>query len=376
MLRDEGKMLQSLAIKNFKVLKEFEFQLSNLTLLSGLNSMGKSSLIQVLLLIRQSHQQKVLNKDGLLLSGNYLNIGNGKDALCIDAEEDTIAFGMEWDDHKFLNLHFNYNGGSNLQTLKKVEPLNFNFEKSLFNNCFQYLSAERVSPKSVFPVSDYDINTLHSLGKNGEFTAHFLFEHGNKPITVKKLQHNKARSDSLIAQVDAWMSDISPGIKITANVIPEVNQASLRYEFETKNGFTEKFRPENVGFGLTYVLPVVTAVLAASPGDLLIFENPEAHLHPAGQSAVANLLATAAQSGIQIIIETHSDHFLNGVRIATKKANIDHDNISIFYFSPQQHSSEHAIIINQPFIDDSGMLDEWPDGFFDEWDKGLDILID
>lgn len=369
-------MLQTLKIQNFKVLKEFEFLLSNLTLLSGLNSMGKSSLIQVLLLIRQSHQQKVLNKDGLLLSGNYLNIGNGKDALSIDAEEDILAFDIEWDDDDYLIMEFNYNERSNLQSLNKIEPQEFNFNKSLFNNCFQYLSAERVSPKSVFPVSDYDINTLHSLGKNGEFTAHFLFEHGSKPIIVKELQHKKAKSETLLAQVDAWMSEISPGIKITANVIPEVNQASLRYEFETKNGFTEKFRPENVGFGLTYVLPVVTAVLAASPGDLLIIENPEAHLHPAGQSAVANLLACAAQCGIQIIIETHSDHFLNGVRIATKKASITPDNISIFYFSPQLNSTEHSIDVYQPFIDDRGMLNEWPEGFFDEWDKGLDILID
>lgn len=171
------------------------------------------------------------------------------------------------------------------------------------------------------------------------------------------------------------MSEITPGIRITATVIPEINQASLQFEFETSTGYTEKFRPENVGFGLTYVLPVVIAVLSSESGDLIIIENPEAHLHPAGQSAIAKLLSLSAQNGVQIIAETHSDHFLNGVRVATKRKLIESENISIFYFSRESENKEHSIEVSQPFIDEKGKLDEWPDGFFDEWDKNLDKLL-
>ena len=367
-------MISKVKIKNFKVLKNAEFFLSNLTILSGLNSMGKSSLIQILLLLRQSFEKKTIEK-GLLLNGDYVTLGNGKDVLSINAEKDEFYFKIDWENEDYLILEFECSSKSNLQALKHRFPENFSFSQALFTSQFQYLSAERLGPKSAFPVSDYDINTLHSLGKHGEYTAHFLAENGRKNIHINALGHEKAKSETLLAQIDAWMSEITPGIRISAKLIPEINQTSLQYEFETSVGYTEKFRPENVGFGLTYVLPVVTAVLAAKSGDLIIIENPEAHLHPAGQSAIAGLISLAAQNGVQIIVETHSDHFLNGVRVATKKELIEPENISIFYFSREPEDAEHSINITQPFIDEKGRLDEWPQGFFDEWDKNLDELL-
>jgi len=368
-------MISNIKIKNFKVLKNVELKISNITIISGLNCMGKSSLIQILLLLRQSFEKDII-KNGLLLNGNYINIGNGKDALSIDADKNQdFHFKIDWENGKTLTLDFEYKSKSNLQPLKKIIPSDFSFVESLFNANFQYLSAERVSPKSIYPVSDFDINTLNSLGNNGEYTAHFLAEKGMEPIIIEAFAHQESKSKNLLAQVDAWMSEITPGVRITANVIPEINQATLQYEFETSSGYTEKFRPENVGFGLTYVLPVVTVVLSSKPGDLLIIENPEAHLHPAGQSAIARLIAIAAQNGVQIIIETHSDHFLNGVRVATRQKLIKSENISIFYFSRETESNEHTIEIEQPFIDNEGKLDEWPKGFFDEWDKNIDKLL-
>lgn len=357
-------------------MKDIDFQLGNLTLVAGLNCTGKSSFIQALLLLRQSFEQGILSRDGLLLNGKYTDIGIGKDALCIDAEEDGFFFVLEWGSGSSLDLAFDYDRSSNLQPIRAVKPADFDFNVSLFNACFKYLSAERIGPKNVFPVSDYDINILKSLGKHGEYTAHFLFENGSKPLAINGLCHANAKSNTLLAQVDAWMSDISPGVKITANLIPEINQASLRYAFETKDGYTEKFRPENVGFGLTYALPVVTATLSANPGDLLIIENPEAHLHPAGQTAIAALLARAAQEGVQMIVETHSDHVLNGLRVAVKKEIIEPENVALFYFSREEDTKGHHIEMVQPFIGKDGRLDEWPKGFFDEWDKQLDRLLE
>jgi predicted ATPase len=368
-------MLESLEINNFKSLKKIKINFSNLTLISGLNGMGKSSVIQVLLLLRDAYDQKILSHEGLLLNNKFVNIGIGKDALSIDAEDESFSFFLTWENKRYLNLKFGYKNTSNLQPLIKMEPKQFDFLDTFFINDFQYLSAERLSPKSSFPVSDYDISNLHSLGKNGEYTIHYLFVNGSSLLQNSALNNPKARSGTLLANVDAWMSEITPGIKITANLIPEINQASLQYEFETSKGYTEKFRPENVGFGLSYVLPVVTAVLAAKSGDLLIVENPEAHLHPAGQSAIAKLMALAAQSGIQIIAETHSDHFLNGIRIGVKQNMIKNENVALYYFSREEHSTEHTIKVTQPFIDKNGKLDEWPKGFFDEWDKNLDKLI-
>ncbi|MDM8518092.1 DUF3696 domain-containing protein [Desulfobacterales bacterium HSG16] len=369
-------MLESITIKNFKALKDVELILSNLTVIAGINNSGKSSLIQILLLIRQSFEQNTLAKDGLLLNGRFINIGNGRDALSIDAENDAFFVSLHWENKERLELEFACRNKSNLQPLKRIEPEKFNQANILFAPRIQYLAAQRTDSKDVFPVSDYDINTLHSLGNHGQYTAHFIAEYGAKPLKNSDLQHEKARSKTLLANIDAWLSEISPGVKVTANVIPEINQASLLYEFATSYGYTEKFRPVNVGFGLTYILPVVTAILASKPGDLIIIENPEAHLHPAGQSAIAALICLAAQSGVQLIIETHSDHFLNGVRVEVKNNKISPENVSLFYFSRDADSKEHAIEITQPFINADGKIDEWPKGFLDEWDNNLNKLLD
>jgi len=368
-------MLESITIKNYKVLKDIELILSNLTVIAGINNMGKSSLIQILLLIRQSFEQNKL-ADGLLLSGRYINIGNGKDAMSIDAENEELSVSLFWENEEQLQMEFAYASKSNLQPIKRIEPKQINDTNILFADRFQYLAAQRIDSKNIFPVSDYDINILHSLGNHGEYTAHFIAEYGSKALGNQNLKHNKARSKTLLANIDAWMSEITPGIKITASVIPEVNQASLLYEFETEYGYTEKFRPVNVGFGLTYVLPVVTSILASKPGDLIIIENPEAHLHPAGQSAIAALICLAAQSGVQVIVETHSDHFINSIRVAVKNDKIFQENVSLLYFSQMMSSKEHSIEITQPFINEDGKLDEWPKGFLDEWEVNLKKLLD
>lgn len=78
------------------------------------------------------------------------------------------------------------------------------------------------------------------------------------------------------------------------------------------------FTAQNVGFGISYVLPIVLALVKAKKGELIILENPEAHLHPRGQRKMGELIARAAQGGVQVIVETHSDHILNGIRFVCK----------------------------------------------------------
>ena len=149
----------------------------------------------------------------------------------------------------------------------------------------------------------------------------------------------------------------------------------LAYKFETAEGYTNEFSPVNVGFGLTFVLPVVTAVLTAKPGDLLIIENPGSHLHPAGQAMIGKLCALAAESGVQIIIESHSDHILNSIRVAAKKKILSPEHAAIYFFERDINAKEHKVDIIQPITDENGRLDKRPYGFFDEWGRQLDELI-
>ena len=123
------------------------------------------------------------------------------------------------------------------------------------------------------------------------------------------------------------------------------------------------------------VIPVINSVLSAKPGDLLIVENPEAHLHPAAQTLIGKLYAIAAANGVQVIIETHSDHLFNGVRIAVKQNKISCNDVSIFFITAKLIKNEFASEVTTSEISQDGRIALWPDGFFDQWDKDLDELL-
>ena len=171
------------------------------------------------------------------------------------------------------------------------------------------------------------------------------------------------------------MSELTPGIRVNALVEPGLSSVSLGYSFVQGKEVTEEFKPQNVGFGLSYALPILTCILSASKGDLVILENPESHLHPAGHSLVGKLCVIAAKNGVQFLIESHSDHFLNGIRIEVKQKHIKPEDIKIFYLNRNIENPVHASEVMYPTIDDQGRIDYWPIGFFDQWDKDLDGLL-
>ena len=366
-------MLEFIRIQRFKSLNDASFPLTSLNIFSGLNGMGKSFLIQTLLLLRQSMEKNALMDKGLLLKGDYVTLGTGKDILTENVEEESIAFTLAWRGVLPVDFIFNYAANSDLQPIDSHVELPDSLP-SLFTKAFQYLSAERISPKAVYEASDYYIKDLNSIGNHGEYTAHYIAENGLKPLPVKALKHDRATSLYLLDNLDKWMSEISPGIRIKAQLHPATNSVFLNYVFEQGPEVTAEFKPENVGFGLTFVLPVLVSVLRACPGDMLIIENPEAHLHPGGQSTLGKLCAIAAANGVQLFIETHSDHFLNGIRVAVKEGVIENTQVNLFYLE-RNDASVHESLVVAPQIDEQGRIDIWPKGFFDETDIQLEKLL-
>lgn len=369
-------MIEFINIKNFKTLLNVSFPLGTLNLFSGLNGMGKSTLVQSLLLLRQSHERNTLKSKGLLLNGDYVNIGTGKDALSSFSEHEEIIFTVKWEEiDQPVGFEFDYQHDSDLLPLRKSGIGENSETLSLFNSNFQYLSADRLGPQSHYQLSEFHISDLKSLGHHGEFAVHFIAVNGAKDLHLEALRHPAAVSAALLANLEAWMSEITPGLKIKAVAQPQSNSASLSYSFNQGKETTEEYKPQNVGFGLSYVLPVITSILSADRGDLLIIENPESHLHPAGQSLMGRLCAIAAKNGVQLIIESHSDHFLNGIRIAVKKQKININDVKVFFLQRDIHNPVHTSEAMYPNIDNQGRIDCWPNGFFDQWDKDLDQLI-
>lgn len=242
---------------------------------------------------------------------------------------------------------------------------------AFFTAPFQYLHADRISPAEFYPRDHQAAIGRGFLGVRGEHTVNYLRHHGEDTVPDGPLRHPKAASDSLIAQTAAWMGDLCPGVDIKAVAIKGTDVVSLSYGFQGALGATRRRRPTNVGFGLTYVLPIVVACLSARPGTLVLLENPEAHLHPQGQTQMATLAASAAAQGAQVIMETHSDHVINGVRLAVKQGRLTPGQAVFHYF----RGDGTGVDFVSPRVDADGMLDQWPSGFFDELENTLDQLI-
>lgn len=387
-------MIDGLTITNFKSFASADVPLAAYTLLSGLNSSGKSTVLQALALLRQADSEGLLadHRDyvddaaagGLPLNGELVELGTGQDILHEDyvaeqGRDPEIGFALAAATSKPFEWRFRYGREDDLLALTACSPLPH--EKpvqgeeaiTLFNPGFQYLRADRINPAATYPQSHEMAVRRGFLGTRGEYTIDYLRHYQDELVPATVLHHPEA-SPRLLDQVEAWMGEICPGVKIAATAIERTDLVRLGFEF-TRAGHltTNARRPTNVGFGLTYVLPVVVACLTAKPGALILLENPEAHVHPQGQSAMARLTCAAASAGAQLVVETHSDHILNGVRLSVKSGRLAVDDVRLHYF---QRNADGVVDIVSPDIGPDGMLSQWPSGFFDEWDRSLDRLLD
>jgi predicted ATPase len=386
-------MITQVNIKNFKALRNADIALANLCVFTGINGMGKSSFIQALLLLRLSHLSQKLPKQIQLHHEKYISLGKSQDVFNIHTDDnESIEIELTTTTAGTISVKTNDRSGRSWLELTSYLPDNWQQvgTESLFSEDkhFQYLQAERIGPKSSYTTNEYDVVELRSLGTSGEYTAHFIAKHKNEKVHLPSLITPEV-NNSLLAQLDVWLSKITKGVRLISNLDESVNSARVSYQFEDGDDLTPEFSPVNVGFGLTYVLPVLVAVLSAKPGDLVIIENPESHLHPSGQSTIGHFLALAAQDGLQIIIETHSDHVLHGIRIAAKEHGkntdfgITPENISIYYF--QRNMEKHDTEIHAIRIDANGKLYQimpdgiktasLPKGFSDEWATNMGKLI-
>lgn len=396
-------MIDRLTLTNFKAFRQADLPLGPLTLLTGLNSSGKSSVLQALALLHQSYTAgdfdhagevadergqlglMVVHDDGFLLNGELVTLGTGQDVLHEDfvGEEPEITLGVSEGPYHYA-WTVAYDAEQNLLPLTGVDlPLTSEGARTrpageaaviprYFTAGFQYLHADRISPAEFYPRDHHAAIGRGFLGVRGEHTVNFLRHHARDEVPGGPLRHPKAQSTLLLDQVAAWMGELCPGVDLQTAAIEGTDSVRLSYGFGTTPlGPNRRRRPTNVGFGLTYALPIVVACLTARPGSLVLLENPEAHLHPHGQTRMAGLAAAAAAQGAQLIVETHSDHVLNGVRLAVKQGLLTPGQAVLHYF---RGNGAGAGIVS-PRIDRDGLLDQWPEGFFDELENTLDQLL-
>ena len=234
--------------------------------------------------------------------------------------------------------------------------------KSLNFSHIHYISADRLGPQEFYLKST--INKFPNVGAKGEFTVNLLYKKRDDLVNDKLCLGEDAKT--LATQTEEWLNEIFNGAKVE---VPSSQSNILEILFNTSTS-KDRFRPANVGFGYSYILPIVVSGLIAKEGEILIVENPEAHLHPKAQSRLAKFLAKVSSCGVQVFIESHSDHILNALRIAVLDDIITHEDLSILYF--QQNPEQPVVQIR---VQPNGGIEEWPEGFFDQMDKDFARLF-
>ncbi len=368
-------MINYMQIENFKSIKKLLLPLENLNLFFGMNGMGKSSVIQVLLLLRQSFWENYKSGlDYLYTNGEMIQLGTGKDIFCQSGFSDTIRFYIQFSNDVTYDCCYKYESDKpNTDQLMRIgERKGENYDTSLFSGQFSYLAAEHIGPRKHYSIENWRKNGAARLGTMGEFIVPFLALEGEKIRIPDEMCLQTGKTNRLIDQVSAWMAEISPGIRISAELLPAIEKAKLAISYSGDRLVSDSFLPVNVGFGIPYVLPLVVELLISGENSLLLIENPESHLHPKGQTMVARLISLAANHGCQIICESHSDHVINGVRVAVKNKQISNKKVGVSFFSKNKDQETE---VDNLYIDEKGNLSDYPLGLLDEWGILMTELI-
>ena len=381
--------MNEMTITNFKgYTSPTSLDFSDITIQAGMNSVGKSTAIQALLLTRYavectkkfSFDSKKKCEFCIPLNGPYdLHLGD-YDQLLLSAHGKDLS-----SDSNFMSVQINGRSGQEFRfqakeehpfclyyttgdspvvssTLPAIPSPDSNCDRNLYQKAFYYINAERMGPRNYQDIGDLDESFC---GYHGEYTFDVISRFSDAQVPEERRLEDKRNLSPFSSQLECWMDDIIPGIQFRTNRNVQNLIADLSIRQENLN--TEFGSPYNYGFGISYLLPIVVTGLLAERNSILVVENPEAHLHPRGQSHVGKFLAQVAFSGVQVVVETHSEHIINGVRIHALKHRISPEKICINNFSIHDGKSvAERIRLNQNMD-----ILKWPEGFFDQEERDL-----
>ena len=167
-------------------------------------------------------------------------------------------------------------------------------------------------------------------------------------------------------QASSWLSYLLDGGAVRA-LSPHPTILTLEMN---SDGGVHYHRPVHLGFGYSYALPIIVAGLIAQPGDMLVVENPEAHLHPLAQSRVGEFLTKVSMANVQVFVESHSEHILNAFRLAVKSEHVEDSNLRVLYF--RNDPVDPVLLVP---VEKDGRILMWPSGFFDQRTRDFSLLF-
>lgn len=386
-------MIHAISIENFKLYRQrttFE-NLKSINVLTGINGRGKSTLLQAMLLPKQSLLESRWN-DKLVLNGDYVRLGN---AIDVRNESNRRVMPIVFDyitDYGNINLQFSAEDGDaqklplimanefiytdDIRLTNFIPDVSLGTNKGLSDvlSHITYVAAERKGPDLNYPPAPEHgqmdamgtyAPSLLALHKDDTFSNDVL--EGLTDI-FPNIDIDDLSGNSLNSLINFWLTQMFGMTEVDAKYVSEANVYVLNIVSSLKKNAS---KPTNVGFGYGYVLPILVAGLTALYGDVLVIENPEAHLHPKAQSILGKFLTwIACYRGVQLFVETHSEHIVNSFRVMVSQEVLTSSSLNILFFDERYEQYAVQIPVNE-----KGRISEWPEFFFDQEEKDLDILL-
>ena len=354
-------MIRNIQIDRFKSLHHTPLvKLGRVNLLTGANGRGKSSFCQSLLTLSQTWRRGMM--ESLLPSGIWKDLGSFDDIVYAYSEDKTIGVqsamvgglsirddaGSSRDEEDEDELD---DGGKESEI--RLASLR-DFPSLIALERMFYVAAERKAAPAIQPLD--------------ETTPHFyVAPDGSNVLNV--LWKNSDRES--IKNVQELLDFVLDGGRLRLDQAGD--QLVLRINSVADGHF---FQPVNVGYGYSYILSLLASVVLATTGSFIIVENPEAHLHPAAQAKVMNvLIAAATERNIQLIVETHSDHILNTALRAVNDHKLTVGDFEVLFFS--NHINEDGSVeahVQNLEVNQLGHILNPPLGFFEQYSIDLQAL--
>lgn len=399
-------MIKKYSVNNFKIHKEaYIFNLEGLTVFTGTNNSGKSSLTQSIRLL-----SKINNKSfsySKLPFEEIPELGDFKSTLNKEVSRSksiTYKLSLSVEGLSFCNIELEFDSIYNYEAalidildqaiLKKIDiyfenkkgllknyefvinmdgstPVTYNLNEIMLDDEKKRVLLQSgilvrgIFPNFLLPIEQEGILELITicsyLGNINENSIKYVpairsVETSNVPTIIEK---NKDRTifdgkTTLMNAFNIWTNKILNSefkLKIESNR-PKIVAVENSIEFDLAQ----------IGFGNNQIIPIIVTILTAKKGDLVIIENPEVHLHPKWKANLVDLFYYAVKCGVNILIETQSLEIINRIRVYIKMKNELKDITSLYFFEKQGLKSS----IQKIEIEKTGSLDSWPDDFIDK----------
>lgn len=334
-------MINSIHIENYKCIQNADVDIKPLTIVTGLNSTGKSTLVQSILLPELVQFSQIASSSNIstlyeTIRSKYSR-GNQNVVIRIafedsDKSREFIAYPT---DETYQMYEFKLGEGG---------PSLFD-DKGIY-----YLSASRTISNTETKMASNRI----LINFDGSNVFSVFDSEKNNPV-IQTLQKYEV-SQTLQSQLNYWLSYIlEQKLEVTTEK-PTDELVVIKYNSDGLKNIS----PSNLGTGVTYLAKVLITCLRAKQGNVVLIENPEIHLHPSAQAKLGEFLAFMVNGGIQLIVETHCEHLINRVQYAVYNHEIKHDDVTILYKGS----------ITEPFnvipLQTNGHFEvPFPEGFFD-----------